>query len=1056
VEGRRKVGEWLAKCRDGVMMPPAESPDGPVVERFTLRGSSDIPPFTQEELVAWCFQKTREQIETRLLLLDRSSFGAEHRNAVCIQREGLPREDSSVSQLLRLYDHLCFKKLPHNSVLPTLDSWASREGGCARTSELLTAVEILNFYRWLCCVPRLQVDTFRQELADMVLQVLTRRDSPANMEPGDDERFARFGDSFADFMKGDGPSALVVTHLPTAAAAMRHLFIGLPTTGGVGGGSAVPRIDPRAPQGADIPKLPELAEQSLWAFMPLLRLAPEAGIRVGDGEGAPCVGEHLSPMQGVACPGFPEAPKVPHSIVVSRAAVSGPSPRLGQVPVAGIATSELGLANCGFGASRSKARCRRTRAWGDMHGVVAFRRCALDPRLRSTGLIRRGCKTCFWTAPHIDGEPCEASSPALASVSFLDPELIDKPVVVKHVSEPMVMLHRWRDEMTRRLTLDVEKCHSAVYGADAFGTETGAPHTPEPISHQAESQAPAIERQTTTMQERSRESCHSLTLGCMDVDSGEVSVPLFVCFPPPGIVPIEVIDPNAVIWTISPDPQRLAPTAACRVQVFRVLIDVERGCAERESLTEEPLNDFCVDCGDMGTSFCVFFSLVTPIQPADQFEVVLSGLAGSPPQTEAIHEFKYFVSFESFQPSVRDLMPLRRRAADFLALISADYVWHNATWFCPESEGDEHHFGPDAHRASIRIPDLMHHSPATTFRNAIASGGILRNPARLKGTSPKARPTLGSLRSVRPSVTTTATKAKKPPPFGLVSHPMGSGSPTAPGGYVVNVSSGNEVVLAVVVPLGIVVKPSLALFVKSSAKWETLPHGIFMMYFDTAKGGTWQLLNAIQPADQRFMRVVIRALLPMPGRYEIRLQWGLVPVDPAQAPQSRGASVAPAPHDHPLLICLRTPAKTKKVQTLVPYIFHSSAKSFGYPWKHPLAEHYGVMLLGPMRYRLRIGFVRFTVHVRQGGVSSPKDCAWSPDDSQTAVCAGRGQEISVRATCSSPQRSSKVHFRDSEDGAVPSHPSDAGQAKPLPEQDPAEILGFEGVDSALAAAGMRY
>lgn len=45
------------------------------------------------------------------------------------------------------------------------------------------------------------------------------------------------------------------------------------------------------------------------------------------------------------------------------------------------------------------------------------------------------------------------------------------------------------------------------------------------------------------------------------VEEDELMEPIMVCFPPPGIVPIEMVcEAEMMPWTISPDPYRLSPT----------------------------------------------------------------------------------------------------------------------------------------------------------------------------------------------------------------------------------------------------------------------------------------------------------------------------------------------------------------------------------------------------------------------------------------------------------------------------------------------------------------
>jgi len=186
------------------------------------------------------------------------------------------------------------------------------------------------------------------------------------------------------------------------------------------------------------------------------------------------------------------------------------------------------------------------------------------------------------------------------------------------------------------------------------------------------------------------------------------------------------------------------------------------------------------------------------------------------------------------------------------------------------------------------------------------------------------------------------------------------------------VPSGNEVCVALLVPSTIIAKASIVYFVKSSAKWEVFSHGVFSMYMDSSGGAeTPQPLlglvansKAKLPPCPRKRRVLYRVMLPMAGRYELRFHWGFIPGDTTQC---RGVSSTHAVHEHPLRIAISLGAKVPMYRPLVPTFFHASTKRLGYPVKHPLAEHYGVTLVGPMRYRLRVDtYVRFTVLVTQG------------------------------------------------------------------------------------------
>merc|ERR1719460_2786995 len=104
-------------------------------------------------------------------------------------------------------------------------------------------------------------------------------------------------------------------------------------------------------------------------------------------------------------------------------------------------------------------------------------------------------------------------------------------------------------------------------------------------------------------------------------------------------------------------------------------------------------------------------------------------------------------------------------------------------------------------------------------------------------------------------------------------------------------------------------------------------------------------------------------MIPIVARYEIRFHWGSVPRDTSNF---RSISSLSTPHEHPLRIGINAGPKVPNFRLLIPSLYHGTLRCFAYPLKHPLSEHWGVTLIGPMRYRLRMGYVRFTVHVQQG------------------------------------------------------------------------------------------
>jgi len=195
-----------------------------------------------------------------------------------------------------------------------------------------------------------------------------------------------------------------------------------------------------------------------------------------------------------------------------------------------------------------------------------------------------------------------------------------------------------------------------------------------------------------------------------------------------------------------------------------------------------------------------------------------------------------------------------------------------------------------------------------------------------------------------------------PPPFGVVQHPESSGELRA-GEYVISTLE-SEVTLALVVPCHVVVRSALFNFSKAQVKWEPIPRGTTVTYFkDMCVSGT------SEDSAQHY-RVVVKVLLPLPGQYQVRFWWGHFPTETKLC---NNLNSVPASFEHPLKIGVTL---EQGARVLMPSTYHHTLTHFGYPLKHPLAEHYGLTLMGPLRYRLQTGWVRFTVHVNQGRLAA--------------------------------------------------------------------------------------
>eukprot|EP00913_Durusdinium_trenchii_P009705 g9118.t1 len=131
------------------------------------------------------------------------------------------------------------------------------------------------------------------------------------------------------------------------------------------------------------------------------------------------------------------------------------------------------------------------------------------------------------------------------------------------------------------------------------------------------------------------------------------------------------------------------------------------------------------------------------------------------------------------------------------------------------------------------------------------------------------------------------------------------------------------------------------------------------------------VLAACEARHKRQSRVVLTVMLPTCGQYELRFQWGLVPLTSTDAGLCRMVNCGVAQWEHPLRISLRCKKPESEFKHLVPSLLHTSMQRYGYPMKHPLAEQFGMTLLQPMRHRLRSGQdIRFMVYSMQAEVDS--------------------------------------------------------------------------------------
>mmetsp|Transcript_24411 Transcript_24411/g.44230 ORF Transcript_24411/g.44230 Transcript_24411/m.44230 type:complete len:1399 (+) Transcript_24411:64-4260(+) len=963
----------------------------------------------RRKLVSWCFQVPKEQVEYRFGQLDIAVFNPDHRAAVYLMREDEAEEDSRLYKLMNLYKECGIEHFKQAVQVANLDFWPIQDGGISRTCEILTGLEVLNFYRWMCGVPRLQIDSYLQEMSTMMLQVIQKRNERPLFKATD--KVESFCEHLDDFELCEGLHLALISHVPCCSAAIHLMFTGLPESPTCDGG-------PRAAFGHSNPELPEKAEASLDMFIPLLMHAHDHGSEDEEAEEQRGL-SHISASHSESGHGRRRARAtfVPNGPPASLPAPPGSAPPPG-----------AGFNLTYGGSSSSQTAPRNSSTWGDLKGVVALRRQALDPRLTHVGLQRRGCNFCLWAPPHeIDGLPeedqHEESEP---EEDFLDEEKVPEVVTRKPKTEgcaELQQLLKWRQDENWRSN----RRRSGEAGEPITLADTLAPLEEQKVEVGNAGVAwKAVQR--TFKQTRAKIAYARVTMdGSSDVqsrtqnyllklkernpllgvgksvkqfdiytDKDSASQPVMVCFPPPGVVPLELMSEAELMpWTVSPDPTRLAPTLNSTVKVFRVKIDHLVGDAKRLG-SELPLLNFCVDSTNVGTSFCVIFTPDVDLKDGDEFEVVLSGLADRARPSNASCSLQYLISFQRLRRQPHDKKALRERSEHLLEILADPSLWEEAVIVYPD-EGDGGGGGDGGFSKRARAP-----------KKDGGGGGNARSGGALKSCLKK-RPVDDEDGNAKPQrqASEVSTKEKRrvriveekktmsfdqrhPPPIGLVAHPFGTASKSQQGVYNMLVKGTNEVTMAFIIPSSVVIKAQLFAFLKSQAKWEVMPHAVMMMSFDMPrKGGAGrerrQLLKngkSSEKAPEKVMeahgnhktRIIMQIMIPTAGHFELRFQWGLIPTLASQAPQFRGVRAAVTPFEHKLRVVFQAPAtEAGGPKSLIPSLLHTSIHKFGYPAKHILSEQWGITLVHPLRYRLkRCQDVRFIVYSTQEPLAEDK------------------------------------------------------------------------------------
>lgn len=134
-----------------------------------------------------------------------------------------------------------------------------------------------------------------------------------------------------------------------------------------------------------------------------------------------------------------------------------------------------------------------------------------------------------------------------------------------------------------------------------------------------------------------------------------------VCFPPPGIVPLDLLYGVVPIWSVMPDSHLYQPTPELAVSIWRVRIVADQ--VERF----EEVRTLCLsaDCSQRGNPFCIVFRPdLARIADGDEFEVTVRGLRSQPHRPELCF-FHRFVDFNGAQLDAHLVAETRRFRSSF-------------------------------------------------------------------------------------------------------------------------------------------------------------------------------------------------------------------------------------------------------------------------------------------------------------------------------------------------------------------------------------------------------
>lgn len=504
------------------------------------------------------------------------------------------------------------------------DEQSDTSGTFAAREELLRATRLLNFYRWLCRLPPVELDTDRIDACEILNSVLMSRKEvflPQNNILS--RRMASFGLKLGGFM-GRG-RALIFNKEGSITSAIQDGITSSHTAGWSCSSTAAPIISPTtscSPQNevylrAERHRL-YLESRLNYAGNKNLQPSSETTLlmrlerRHVDPTNFPAaltghrVFWTLSNAEGTFQQSAIKSGRRAHSppFVTSRPSTQN-GPRQTPRPVS-VESSRGKVREVVWGPDESARRKEWARAcdlsWGDKTGTVLFRRHLLNPKLSAFGASRNEDICVLWS-----GEDMKAAT-------------------ANEPDSPGLQHQRYGTNLSGFSHLQLWEDGESFMERDELQDESACLHSVDDSRCGRE----------------------------LNED------PLFVSFPPQGICPLDVMHGSVPTWTIMPDGRHFQPTQVLKVQMWRVKLI--RDCDEHESthgdwkssrprdaqrLEEILVPSVTCDCSPKGNPFCVIFRPALPrLVEGDQFEVLLSGLTGISERQHFFYEFRSLHSDE--------------------------------------------------------------------------------------------------------------------------------------------------------------------------------------------------------------------------------------------------------------------------------------------------------------------------------------------------------------------------------------------------------------------------